>query len=158
MQSLEPILANHPFFKGFEQPYMQLITGCASNVRFPAGVYIFREGEPASTFYIVRQGKVALEVMAAQQGSRVIQTIEDGDVLGWSWLFPPYRWHFSARTIEETRAIALDGVCLREKGDCDHNFGYELVKRVAQIMMERLQATRLQMLDIYDAQPGGIGV
>ena len=149
MQTLEAILANHPFFKGFEPHYMQLITGCASNVRFQAGTYIFREGEPASSFYIIRQGKVALEVMAAQHGSLIIQTIEDGEVLGWSWLFPPYRWHFSARAIEETRAIALDGVCLREKGETDHDFGYELVKRVAQILMERLQATRLQALDIY---------
>ena len=149
MQTLETILANHPFFKGFEPHYMQLITGCASNVRFKAGTYIFREGEPASSFYIIRQGKVALQAMAAQRGSLIIQTIEDGEVLGWSWLFPPYRWHFGARAIEETRAIVLDGVCLREKGEADHDFGYELVKRVAQIMMERLQATRLQALDIY---------
>jgi CRP/FNR family cyclic AMP-dependent transcriptional regulator len=154
MQTLETILANHPFFKGFEPQYMQLITGCASNVRFKAGTYIFREGEPASSFYIIRQGKVALEAMAAQHGSLIVQTIEDGEVLGWSWLFPPYRWHFGARAIEETRAIALDGVCLREKGETDHDFGYELVKRVAQIMMERLQATRLQALDIYY---GGVG-
>lgn len=154
MQTLETILANHPFFKGFEPHYMQLITGCASNVRFKAGTYIFREGEPASSFYIIRQGKVALQAMAAQRGSLIIQTIEDGEVLGWSWLFPPYRWHFGARAIEETRAIVLDGVCLREKGEADHDFGYELVKRVAQIMMERLQATRLQALDIYF---GGVG-
>ncbi|HEV2583007.1 MAG TPA: cyclic nucleotide-binding domain-containing protein [Ktedonobacteraceae bacterium] len=150
MKTLEPILANHPFFKGFGPRYMQLITGCASNVRFPAESYIFREGEPASSFYIIRRGKVALEAAAAQRGSVVIQTIEEGEVLGWSWLFPPYRWHFDARTIEETRAIALDGVCLREKAEADHDFGYELVKRVALIMMERLQATRLQALDIYD--------
>jgi len=156
MRTLEPILANHPFFQGFEPHYMQLITGCASNVRFKAGTYIFREGEPASSFYIVRQGKVALEAMAAQHRSLVIQTVEDGDVLGWSWLFPPYRWHFSARAVEDTRAIILDGVCLREKGEVDHDFGYELVKRVAQIMMERLQATRLQALDIYNVQPGGM--
>ncbi len=78
-------------------------------------------------------------------------------MLGWSWLFPPYRWHFSARVIEETRAIALDGVCLREKAEADHNFGFELMKRVAQIMVDRLQATRLQMLDIYGAQSGGLG-
>ena len=155
LQTLEPILAKHPFFKGFEPRYMQLITGCASNVRFPAGASIFREGEPAGTFYIVRQGRVALEAMAAQQGSVVIQTIEDGDVLGWSWLFPPYRWHFGARAIEETRAIALDGVCLREKGEADHDFGYELMKRVAQIMMERLQSTRLQSLDVYGAPSMG---
>ncbi len=154
MQTLETILANHPFFKGFEPRYMQLITGCASNVRFKAGTHIFREGEPASSFYIIRQGKVALQAMAAQRGSLIIQTIEDGEVLGWSWLFPPYRWHFGARAIAETRAIALDGVCLREKGEADHDFGYELVKRVAQIMMERLQATRLQSLDSYF---GGVG-
>ena len=133
---------------------MQLITGCASNVRFKAGTHIFREGEPASSFYIIRQGKVALQAMAAQRGSLIIQTIEDGEVLGWSWLFPPYRWHFGARAIAETRAIALDGVCLREKGEADHDFGYELVKRVAQIMMERLQATRLQSLNSYF---GGVG-
>lgn len=157
MQTLEPILANHPFFQGVEPRYMQLIIGCASNVRFPARSFIFREGEPASTFYIVRHGKVALEILAAQPGGRVIQTIEDGDVLGWSWLFPPYRWHFSARVIEETRAIALDGVCLREKAEADHNFGFELMKRVAQIMVDRLQAARLQMLDIYGAQSGGLG-
>ena len=150
MKTLEPILAKHPFFAGFEPRYMQLITGCASNVRFPVGATIFREGELASTFYIIRQGKVALEAAAAQRGSLVILTIEDGEVLGWSWLFPPYRWHFNARALEETRAIALDGICLREKGEADHDFGYELVKRVALIMMERLQATRLQALDIYN--------
>lgn len=158
MQSLEPILAQHPFFKGFEPHYMQLITGCASNVHFPAGYDIFREGEPASSFYIIRQGKVALTVMAAQQGSHIIQTIEDGDVLGWSWLFPPYRWHFSARTVEETRAIALDGVCLRNKGEVDHDFGYEMMKQVALIMLDRLQSTRLQVLNVYDVQSGGMGV
>ena len=158
MQTLEPILANHPFFRGFEPRYMQLITGCASNVRFPAGAAIFREGQPASSFYIIRQGIVALETMVAPQDSLVILTIEDGDVLGWSWLFPPYRWHFSARAIEETRAIVLDGTCLREKGESDHDFGYELVKRVAQIMMDRLQATRLQALDIYHTHTAGMNI
>jgi len=152
MQTLEAIVAAHPFFQGFEPRYTQLITGCASNVRFKAGSYLFREGEAASSFYIIRQGHVALETMADQRGSMIIQTIEEGDVLGWSWLFPPYRWHFSARAIDETRAIALDGVCLRQKGESDHDFGYELVKRVALVMMDRLQATRLQALDMYQVK------
>jgi CRP/FNR family transcriptional regulator, cyclic AMP receptor protein len=156
MQTLEAILARHPFFEGFEPRYMQLITGCASNVRFDAGEYIFREGEPASHFYIVRQGKVALEVFAAQRGPITIETIEAGEVLGWSWLFPPYRWHFDARVVEPARAIALDGVCLRSKGESDHDLGYELVKRVAQIMMQRLQATRLQLLDVYGVPTRGV--
>ncbi len=155
MQTLEAVLAVHPFFTGLEPKYLQLITGCASNVRFNAGTYIFREGEEAAHFYIIRQGKVALETHAAQRGAITIETIEAGEVLGWSWLFPPYRWHFSACVVEPTRAIALDGVCLRSKGEADHDLGYELVKRVAQIMMQRLQATRLQLLDVYGVRPRG---
>jgi CRP/FNR family transcriptional regulator, cyclic AMP receptor protein len=149
MQTLESILVGHPFFQGLQPQYLQLITGCASNVRFNAGTYILREGEEASQFYILRHGKVALEVFAAQRGRISIETIEAGEVLGWSWLFPPYRWHFSARVVEPVRAIALDGMCLRAKGEEDHDLGYELMKRVAQIMMGRLQATRIQLLDVY---------
>ncbi len=155
MQTLEAILAVHPFFEGLEPKYLQLMTSCASNVRFEAGTYIFREGEAASHFYIIRQGKVALETFAAQRGPITIETIEAGEVLGWSWLFPPYRWHFDARVVEPTRAITLDGVCLRTKGEADHDLGYELVKRVAQIMMQRLQATRLQLLDVYGVHTRG---
>ena len=155
MQTLEPILAEHPFFKGLKPEYLQLVTGCASNVRFDTGMYIFREGEEASQFYLIRQGKVAIEIFAAQYGPITIETIEEGEVLGWSWIFPPYRWHFNGRVIEPTRAIALDGKCLRAKGEADHDLGYELMKRVAQIMMERLQTTRLRLLDIYGDLPGG---
>jgi CRP/FNR family transcriptional regulator, cyclic AMP receptor protein len=155
MQTLEPILAEHPFFKGLKPEYLQLVTGCASNVRFEAGTYIFHEGEEASQFYLIREGKIALEIFAAQHGPITIETIEAGEVLGWSWIFPPYRWHFSGRIFEPTRAIVLDGKCLRAKGEADHDLGYELMKRVAQIMMERLQATRLRLLDIYSDIPGG---
>ncbi|HEY6286270.1 MAG TPA: cyclic nucleotide-binding domain-containing protein [Ktedonobacteraceae bacterium] len=155
MQTLEPILAEHPFFKGLKPEYLQLVTGCASNVLFDTGTYIFREGEEASQFYLIRQGKVALEIFAAQHGPITIETIDAGEVLGWSWLFPPYRWHFSGRVFEPTRAIALDGKCLRAKSEADHDLGYELMKRVAQIMTERLQATRIRLLDIYSDLPGG---
>jgi CRP-like cAMP-binding protein len=150
MQTLEAVLAEHPFFEGLEPRYMQLITGCASNVRYKSGQYIFREGESAERFYIIRHGKVALETHDAGRGRIVIETIEESEVLGWSWLFPPYRWHFSARVLQETRAIALDGACLRAKGEADHDLGYELAMRVARIMMERLQATRMQLLDVYN--------
>ena len=156
MQTLEPILAKHPFFEGLEPKYLQLITGCASNVRFEAGGYIFHEGEAATSFYVIREGKVALETFAAPRGPITIETIEAGEVLGWSWLFPPYRWHFDARVVEPTRAIALDGVCLRNKGEADHDLGYQLVKRVAQILMQRLQATRLQLLDMYGVPTRGV--
>jgi len=158
VQTLESILAEHPFFKGLEPRYMQLITGCASNVRFTSGEYIFREGERAEHFYIIREGKIALETHDAQRGRVIIETIEAGEVLGWSWLFPPYHWHFSARAVKETRAIALDGACLRAKGEAYHDLGYELAMRVARIIMERLQATRLQLLDVYNFNRKGSSI
>jgi CRP/FNR family cyclic AMP-dependent transcriptional regulator len=150
-QTLEPLLAEHPFLRGLEPRYLALLVGCAANVRFEAGDYIFREGEEADRFYIIRHGKVALELFTPERGALTIQTLGAGDVLGWSWLFPPYRWRFEARALELTRAIALDGACLRRKCDEDHSLGYELVKRFAHVIVERLQATRLQLLDVYGA-------
>jgi CRP-like cAMP-binding protein len=149
MQTLEPLLAAHPFFKDLQPRHLQLLVGCASNVRFTAGQFIFREGEEAHHFYLIRHGNVTLEIFVPGRGPLTIQTLGENDVLGWSWLFPPYRWMFDARALTLTRAIALDGQCLRGKCEDDHDLGYELVKRFAQVMMERLQATRLQLLDVY---------
>jgi CRP-like cAMP-binding protein len=149
METLEGILAEHPFFSGLDPRYLQLAVGCASNVRFNAGEFIFREGEEANYFYLVREGKVALEAFAPSRGSLTIQTLEDGEILGWSWLIPPYHWRFDARAVEMTRAIALDGKCLRAKCEEDHDLGYELLKRFAAILGQRLDATRFQLLDIY---------
>ena len=148
-ESLERILGEHPFFSGLEEPYLQLFVDCASNVRFNAGETIFREGEDADKFYLIRQGKVALETSAPQRGSVIIQTLGEGEVLGWSWLVAPYRWRFLARATELTRAIALDGKCLRGKCEEDHDLGYELMKRFALVIAERLEATRFQLLDVY---------
>ena len=153
METLERILIEHPFFKGLETQYLQLIIGCASNVRFNAGQFIFREGEEANQFYLIRYGKVALEIFSPNRGPITIQTLREGEVLGWSWLFPPYQWHFDARALELTRAIALDGECLRKKCEEDHNLGYELMKRFAQIIEQRLEFTRLQLLDVYGHAP-----
>lgn len=150
-QTLEPILAEHPFLKRLDSRYLQVIVGCAFNVRFDAGGLIFREGEEANRFYIIRHGRVALQIFAPERGPITIDTLGPGDVLGWSWLFPPYRWHFDAKALELTRAIALDGTCLCSKCEDDHGLGYELVKRFAHMLMQRLQATRLQLLDVYGA-------
>ena len=152
MQTLEPILAEHPFLRGLEPQYIKLLVGCASNVRFNAGQHIFREGEDANQFYMIRQGKVAIEILAVERGPIIVETIGEGDVLGWSWLIPPYRWRFDARALELTRAIALDGKCLRAKSEEDHNLGYELLKRFSSIIVDRFEATRLQLLDVYRAR------
>jgi len=150
MENLERMLAEHPFFKGLEPQYLQLITGCASNVRFDSGEFFFHEGEEANAFYIIRQGAVAVEAFLAGKGSLIVDTYTDGEVLGWSWLIPPYNWHLDARATELTRAIALDGKCLREKCERDKTLGYELLKRFAKIIEQRLEASRLQLLDMYN--------
>lgn len=150
METLQNTLAEHPFTRGLEERHVALLTGCAANVRFDPGQTIFHEEEEANHFYLVREGKLAVELFAAERGAITILTVEAGEVLGWSWLVPPYRWKFDARALEPTRAIALDGKCLRTKAEQDHDLGYELLKRVAQIMGERLQATRLQLLNVYE--------
>ena len=150
METIEGLIAEHPFSDGLEMPHLKLLVGCASNVRFEPGQFVFREGDEANQFYLIRHGKVTLEIHAPPRGSIIIQTLSEGDVLGWSWLFPPYRWKFSAKAIESTRAIALDGKCLRGKSEEDHDLGYELLKRFARVIQERLQATRLQPINVYE--------
>lgn len=147
--TLEGVLSEHEFFRDLEPRYLQTLIGCASNVRFGARETIFREGTPADRFYLIRTGKIAIEVHLPGRGALTIQTVGPGEALGWSWLFPPYRWNFDARAIEETRAFALDGQCLRGKCEVDHDLGYELMKRFSLVMIERLRATRLQLLDVY---------
>lgn len=151
-QTLERIIAEHPFFADLESYYAALLVSCASNVRFEAGKYILREGEEANEFYLIRQGRVAIEIAAPQRKPIVVDTLGEGEVLGWSWLFPPYQWKFHARAVEVVRAIALDAKCLRTKCEQNHDLGYELLKRFSQIVNRRLDATRIQLLDVYAAR------
>ena len=150
MQTLQGIVSEHPFFVDLPAQHIETVVGCVSNVRFEAGHVIFREGDEANHFYLVREGKVALRIHSERRGPLTILTLGEGEILGWSWLFPPYRWKFSARAIEETRAFAVDGKCLREKSERDHALGYALLKRFARVVEERLEATRLQLLNVYE--------
>jgi CRP-like cAMP-binding protein len=118
-------------------------------VRFDAGTYICRRGAEANQFYLLRQGRVALEVFAPQCPPITIATLEKDDVLGWSWVVAPYYWRLDARAVESTRAIGLDGKCLRTKCEENHDLGYELLKRFVHLVEQRLEATRLQLLDVY---------
>ncbi len=149
MENLERIVSEHPFFAGLESHFTGLLAGCASNARFPAGAYIFKEGDEANEFYLLRSGRVALEIFSPQHKPIVVATVGEGDILGWSWLMPPYVWKFNAHAMQDTRAIALDGKCLRAKCEQNHDLGYEILKRFAQIVDQRLEATRLQLLDVY---------
>lgn len=149
MQTLEPIVANLPLFAGMNEEHLALIAGCAANVRFEAGDYVGRIGEPADHFWVIREGSVSLELNSPERGPRVIQTVRDGDVLGWSWLVAPHQWRFDARATTPVRALVFDGRCLRGKFVTDPVLGYELMRRFAQVIAERLEATGLQLLDIY---------
>jgi CRP-like cAMP-binding protein len=149
METLERILSEHPFLNDFPDRHLELVVGCASNVRLEAGQFIFHEGEEANTFYLIRQGKVALQIFSERRGPLTILTLGEGEILGWSWLFPPYRWKFSARTLEPTRVFAIDGQCLRAKAEQDHELGYELLKRFAYVVEDRLEAMRLQLINVY---------
>lgn len=148
METLEPILAKHSFFEGLEKHYLELLTGCASNERYNGGEYLFKENEEANKFFIIRHGRIAVE-MAVPGKMVTLYTHDEGDVVGWSWLFPPARWHYSGRAMELTRVIALDGACLRGKCEQDSKLGFEFMKRFSYKMMHSLDSTRMQLLDLY---------
>ncbi len=148
-RDLRDIIAQHPFFRELSEEHLAVLVGCATNQRYAAGEFLFRQGETARHFYLVRQGKVAIEVVSPQQGTITVQTLGEGEVVGWSWLVPPYEYRFDARAAELTRVVALDGECLRGKFTQDHELGYRFLSRFVQVIAERLEHTRLQLLDLY---------
>lgn len=153
-ENLTEILRQHPFIASLSDAHMQVLVGCASNVKFAEGGPVFNEGEVANKFYLVRTGRIALETEVNARGKIRIQTVGPGDVLGWSWLISPFRWHFNAVAVAEVRAVALDGECLRKKCEDDRDFGYEMLSRFSHVMERRLEATRMQLLDLYTTAPG----
>lgn len=155
IESLKPIIKAQPFFLGFSEEMTELIVGCAENVRFTGGEYLIHEGEPANEFFLIREGRVALSLHGAQYGKLTVQTLDAGEMIGWSWLVPPYRARFDAVAIEDTRALRFDGECLRGKCEQDPATGYELLKRVSRTLAERLESARLQLMDVY-GNPQGI--
>jgi CRP-like cAMP-binding protein len=153
-ENLTEILRQHPFVAGLSEAHMQILIGCAANVRFAEGAPLIHEGEIANKFFLVRTGRVALETDVNARGKIRIQTVGPGDVLGWSWLIYPFRWHFNGLAVAEVRAVALDGECLRKKCEQDRDFGYQMLSRFSHVMERRLEATRMQLLDLYTTSPG----
>jgi CRP/FNR family transcriptional regulator, cyclic AMP receptor protein len=153
VRKIDELIAEIPALAPLSAGHRETIAGCATNVVFEAGRQILREGEPADTFYVIRHGTVALETFVPRSGPVTIETLHDGDLLGWSWLVPPYRVHFDARALATTHTIAFDGECLRGKCDDDPALGYGLLRLFAAVMLERLQGTRLRLLDVYGREP-----
>lgn len=149
VEGLGKIVGSHALFKGLDPGFLDLVAGCARNVRFAAGDYLLHEGDDASEIFLIREGQAALEISAPGKPQTRFQTIGPNEVIGLSWLVPPYRWTYDARAISDLRAISLDAICLRNKCETDAALGYEVMKRFTPTIVERLHQARLQMLDVY---------
>jgi CRP/FNR family transcriptional regulator, cyclic AMP receptor protein len=148
VRTIEELIASASIFGGLDRSQLEVIAGCGRNEHAESGAFLLREGEPAERFFLIRRGSVALEVRTPGR-TLTIETLHAGDPLGLSWLFAPYRWQLDARAREPCELIGFDGVCLRGKCEADHDLGYELMRRFTENLVDRLQATRLQLLDVY---------
>ncbi len=152
IEEIKDILGGNPFFEGMDPGQVEFVAGCGKLVHFEAGEFLLKEGDEANKFFIVRHGDVAIESYVPTSGPLTTMTIREKGIVGYSWLYPPYRNGFDARAMNSVSAIEMDGECLRKKGENDHELGYELMKRFAHVVLDRLQATRRQMLDVYATQ------
>lgn len=151
MTALSEILGAHPFFYGMDEDHLETIAGCASAADFTVGDTIFRANEIADACYLLLDGDVAIELVAPGRGPHVIETLHAGDVLGWSWLVEPYTWMFDAQALTPIRAVRFDAKCLWKAKEADTALGYDLLKRFVAVIVDRMQAARMQLLDIYAA-------
>lgn len=147
--SLAKALGDHDFFKGLQSEQLVDIAAIATEVEMARGDLIFAEGGHADSAYAIVEGSVALELKVSHRGNHIMQTLHSGEMLGWGWLFPPHRWSFSALALDQTTLIRFDAEQLRALQDEDCALGYEMMKRFAQVMTNRLAATRLQLVDFY---------
>lgn len=143
------LISSNPFFATLIPAQQEQLAVCARRAKFQPGDLIIKEGDPSNTFFVIGHGTVVLTAHTLRRGDISIQTVQDGDVLGWSWLFPPFKWHFDARAQTLVRAIAFDATMVRELSENDHEIGYQLMRRFASVMLDRLQTARMQLLDVY---------
>ncbi len=151
-ESLARSLNEHNVVSELDDAHVAFLSGCTKNVRFKAGEYLFREGDDADEVFLVRKGKVSLEIHDTTRGTIVMETLHAGDLMGWSTLFPPYQWHADARATKDTLLFSVDGKCLRTKLEADHTFGYRFTRLMLREVHRRLERSRLQVLDVYRAR------
>ena len=149
----EDLVREVPAFGGLSDEQKELVAGCGKTGVFEKGKYLLREGDDADVFYAIRSGAVAMEIFVPQRGALTVETIAQGDLLGWSWLVEPYKVHLDARAIDQTKVLAFDAACLRGKCEQDPALGYALMKSFVPVITERLQATRVRLLDVYGDVP-----
>jgi CRP/FNR family transcriptional regulator, cyclic AMP receptor protein len=149
MDTMEPILAAHPFFRGLDPRYLNLILACASRETFKPGEFLCRDEAPATKFYVIHHGRVSVEIYRARRGPVTIQSLGEGEALGWLWFDQPYHWHLDAKALDLTRVISLKVQCLLDTCNRDHDFGYELMRRYAHHLAVQFRVTKLQLADMY---------
>lgn len=149
IEALDAVLREHVLTRGMEEAHLRFLTGCSKEVRYPAGAYLFRVGEESNALFLIRHGRIALEIPVPGRGVTAIESLGPGDVAGWSALTPPFRWHVDGVATEATVAVVLDGRCVREKCVEDPALGYQLTQRLLGIVSRRLAHARLQLLDVY---------
>lgn len=149
MATLSEMIGGHAFARDLDHRYLHLLNECATCERFGMEQVLFEEGGPAEHFYLIHSGLVALQTFAPGRGMVTIQTLGPGEVLGWSWMVPPYRWHFTAMAVEPLEVVAIYAPELKARMEENHDFGYAVLKRMAPVMLERLQSTRLRLLELY---------
>jgi CRP/FNR family transcriptional regulator, cyclic AMP receptor protein len=154
METLERVILDNPFFSGLRPEYADLIAGCGRTVSFEPGEFLMREGDDADEFLLLHDGSVTLETFVPHRGPLTIQTVEAGDLVGFSWLIPPHKSRFDVRALELVRATSFDGICLRGKGESDHQFGYELLSRFSVLLAERVEATQTRLLEVFGERNG----
>ena len=152
MKTMTELVREHPFLAGLTDEQIATVAGCARNAVFEAGTYLIREGQSADDFHLRREGQVAVELYQPRHGSHVLQTLGPNDILGASWIVPPYRWTSDARALGRVHVFAFDAACLRGKCEADPALGYALMKRFVPILMQRMSAARLQALDLFGAK------
>jgi CRP-like cAMP-binding protein len=143
------VFFRHPFVQGLSDQHRARLAAGAKQFAASPREYLAREGEPAHAFYLLLAGHVEIGTHVAERGAMPIQTVGPGDVVGWSWLLPPYRWQFDARAVDPVQGMAFEGAWLRQLCENDHELGYHLLKQLLAVVSNRLAATRVQRLDIY---------
>lgn len=154
-EDLSELIKAQPFFEGLPEKFIPTLAKMASRQRFDEGDYLLRQNQDADQFFLILEGLVLLKIHVTVHGAIPVETVGPGDALGWSWLLPPYRWHFDARAKAPTEVIGFDAAATREAIEADHAFGYEMYKRCMGVVVHRLQAARMQMMDVYAAPPRG---
>ena len=148
--SIDDFLSSHAFFSGMDSNYVDFLANSIDERQIGKGEVLFHQGDRADKFYLLREGKVSVQVPALVGPVLEIQILGKDQILGWSWLISPYRWHFLARAVEDSTILEFDGSAILAHCDEDPKFGYELLKRFAALMSERLEAARLKMMDQWN--------